>query len=97
MTRQCRMLGSNGYTKKSWTTDGTTEGSGWRGDPAKDRQGNRVCARDHCREDRLGAAPTDAFEKDPKAGKEGKEAIAAQGEKAGQEEATQPVRAFAYE
>ena len=38
----------------------------------KDRQGNRVCARDHRREDRLGAPRAYAFKKDPQAGKEGK-------------------------
>jgi hypothetical protein len=88
MVPYCRMLGSDGYTKESRTRERTTEGSGRRGYAAeryaaKSRQGNRVRAWDHRREDRHCHA---SEEEDREACEEEQNASATQGEETGQED-----------
>lgn len=89
------MLGSNGYKKESGTPGPTTR-DGRLGDAAKGGQGNRLGDRHDGRENWHGASNC-AQEEDSKAGEERQEAVAAQGEKAGEKEAISALRGFASE
>jgi hypothetical protein len=79
-------LKANGYKKEGRTGEGTTQGSGWRGDPTKGRESDWIGAWDNGGKDRHRTSCDAAEEEDRKAGEEEQGAIASQGEEKGEEE-----------